>query len=292
MKSTELGEIYTIDLWTGTVLADPIPIVPGYDIFGCTGRSHGARGITFHDGMMYVADSGKTLFKIDPDTFQIVDSITYPEFAGLHQIKSHHGLLHVVSTSNDRLFRLKDDEIVDEVYFGDWSSLIDGYSGRYNAPWGTGRLHCNSVGWDEEGNEYAVFHTNSMIFQLNTGTVFFHSEGEVWNPHDIMFHQGNIIINNTQRKTTGTIDPDTKEFTEIFAVTDEQQPDKVSCVTNSWGHTRTLVDMGDIIAVGSIPFKIHLLKLDRGTYRHFATHDLTNNPLQAIYDIALDPRDW
>ncbi|MCK5019618.1 MAG: hypothetical protein KAS32_21345, partial [Candidatus Peribacteraceae bacterium] len=103
-RGGELGRVYVLDWDTKKLLNNPYGLETGPTLNHPRGQSHGARGITVCGGFLYVASSNDKISKFDPDSMELVNVIRYPEFEGLHQIKSHKGKIYVASTANDKRF--------------------------------------------------------------------------------------------------------------------------------------------------------------------------------------------
>jgi len=287
----EVGRVYVLDWETKELMTNPVGIEPGYSLHKPTGKSHGARGVTIYNDKILVAGSGNKFSYFDRDTYELIETFELNYVSYTHQIKSVGEFLYIVSTGNDKIFKICGKEIVEEVDLVNIRDTIDPHltEGRLKHEWGSDRAHVNSVGWDSEGNSYHVYLGANMLLNYTTKEVIY--QGGLFNaPHDILEHGGDLIVNSTLEGTTIKIDKDTHEASVIFCSMTEDNPGGIN---NDWGATRALCTFGDYLFIGSVPTRITMLKrVQDGTYEFIETFDISLVQYEAIYDMVLDPRDW
>jgi len=286
----EIGRVYVLDWDTKKLITNPVGIEPGYSLRKPTGKSHGARGVTIYDGKILVAGSGNKFSYFNLDTYDLIETFELDYVAYTHQIKAVGEFLYIVSTGNDKVFKLSGRRIVEEIDISDLCSVLDPFitEGRLKNEWGTDRSHTNSVGWDIAGSMYHVYFGANMLFNYTTKEIVY--QGGLFNgPHDIVDHCGDLIVNSTLNHTTLRIDKATKEVEVIFSATVEDNPGGID---NNWGATRGLCTFRDYLFIGNVPTRISLLKREGSSYEFIETFDVSLAQYEAIYDMVLDPRDW
>lgn len=284
-EHTEVGRLYSIDWETKKRVVGNTEVGLGYVKYVPKSRSRGARGVTVHNGKVYVAGSYNILSVFNKDTFELEYTIEFPEFKGAHQIKSHDGRLFLVSSGNDCRHVVVDDSIVETRTLREVEHLVDRYV--LNHPeWGSDRVHFNSIGWDFRGDEYHVYHAADMLMNFTSKKVIMQG-GLLNKPHDVAFHRGNILVNSTQNKTTVAVDMVSNEAEVIF-----KSGVRGGAEHNVWGYTRSLAVACDTIFVGVMPATIVQLEYIAGKYEEVYRYELSDDLNEAIFDVALDPEDW
>ncbi|HEC64794.1 MAG TPA: hypothetical protein ENI23_05850 [bacterium] len=285
VEHREMGRLYVLDWDTKTFLKNPTEVNPGHTLYKPKSKFHGARGVTIHDGYIYVAGSYDMLSRYDLETFELVDTVTFPEFKGAHQIKSYRGAIYLVSCANDMRHKVVSKTIVETEDLSSIANIVDPYiKGEHE--WGTGRLHFNSINWDDDGDEYHVYYAAHMVFNYTRKEIIY--QGYPLNcPHDIAFHKDNILVNSTGDRTTVCINKHTKKAKVIYTTSDFN-----TVRYNSWGFTRALGVCDDTIFVGSVPTKLAALTYKDGEYVLMEIFEVSLAEDEAIYDIALNAVDF
>lgn len=286
----ELGHVYILDWDTKELLCDPRGIEPDYRLGAPLGRSHGARGITYFQGKLYVAGSDNKISVFDPDSLGHIKTIEKKEFKALHQIKGHNGLLHVVSTGLDQVVRLKDDEVVAIDKLDVNRELLEPYV-VHNEPdhgWGSDHLHFNSITWSPKGEEYHTYFSARMVFNYTKRKIVY-AHGLLDGPHDVMFADNkHLLVSSSKCRSLVEIDVKSKQAKII----DQQHPWAGEDAVRIMGFTRGVAIADDLVLSCSAPTKIVSLKKNNRNYKKIEEFNLNKDPKETIYDIALDPRDW
>lgn len=283
----ELGYVYVLDWETKQMLVRPKGIEPDYSLYAPMGRSHGCRGITIHDNKLYVASSGSDISVFDLDTYQRIKKLSFPDLRHIHQIKSHDGTLYICSTGTDRLYKVQDDEITEEIYLREVAPLVDPWiSPEWVGTWGNDRLHFNSIAWDGYGDEYHMYFGARMVFNFTKQQVVY-SHGVLRCPHDILFLPGNgFCANSSMDKSTYFFHPNGDEVRCVNKNFDRTPAGS----TNAHGFTHGLAAGGNLLFCCSSPTKIR--SFDAQSLEFQEEVRLSENINECIYDLVLDPRDW
>lgn len=283
----ELGYVYVLDWDTKELLVEPKGVEPDYSLYTPMGKSHGCRGITIHEGKLYVASSGHDISVFDLDTYRLINKLSFPDFKHIHQIKDHNGILYVCSTGTDRLYKLKNDQVIEEIYLGSIAPIVDPFIPEdWHGTWGNDRLHFNSIGWDSYGDEYHIYFGARMVFNFTKCKIVY-AHGVLRCPHDIMFIPGNaFLVGSSQDKSVYLFLATLDEIRCINKSFDVAPPD----IPNDHGFTHGLASGSNLVFSCSSPTQIR--SFDSKTFKLLETHRLTENPNECIYDLVLDPRDW
>jgi len=289
----DIGRVYAYDLESGSYLTKPTgvdPGDPGLTMHSSQGRSIGARGVAFYQDQICVAGSNTKFSIYDKTNYKLIHSVDKPETSFLHQIRARHGRLFVASTGNDRRFVFNGWSVEEDEFLGDYRSIIDKYvNPAVSNKWGADRLHFNSIGWDEYGDEHHVYLNASMVFNFTKKSVVYAGDA-LQSPHDVSFHYSDIIVNSTLSKQTVAIDRDTKKTRIIYTANFGDDPGNPD---NNWNSTRCLLVDGDYLIVGAVPVRLIVLRRRHdGTYLQEDVIELSKLEYEAIYDLCADPRDW
>jgi len=178
------GRVIVLDWETKTQVTGPILL---YDLRRPDNpltRSHGSRGLALHQSKLYVAGGHQVLSTIDPDTYQVIETFEIPAKI-THQLKEKDGVLYIVSTGDDKYYKMVGQEIVEEVCVSDSDEDT---------------LHFNSIGWDSAGDEYHVYYKLGQIFNFTRKTVVYTGNQGL---HDICFvDQNTMIVNDSMSRKT------------------------------------------------------------------------------------------
>ncbi len=286
------GNMYVIDWDTKEFLREPKGMDPGYSLYNPSSNSHGVRSLSFHEGKLYVAGSGSVLSSFDVDTYKLLKSNVYSEFQSLHQIRSYNGFLYVVSTSNNNLYKLVNDEIVETVELKDFREYIEPHISSSPNGWNGERLHFNAIGWGPNGDEYHSYCAHQLLFNFTKKEVFYQG-GELAGPHDISFIGDNLIVSSSSNKKTLSINIRTKEVNKIQEVKPEKVPDYLKGL-NEFGFTRGVAVHKNKVFVCSTPTRVVIFNYDpiKDHYSLEEEFNISDEPIESISDIVLDPRDW
>lgn len=281
----ELGYVYVLDWETKELVVKPQGVQPDYSLYTPMGRSHGCRGITIHDGKLYVASSGSDISVFDLDTYQRIERLTFPSMRHLHQIKSHDGFLYACSTGTDRLYKIKNDKVEEETYLDVVAPYVDSHIPQeWVGTWGRDRLHFNSVAWNSSGDECHVYFGARMIFNFTQKKVLY-AHGVLHCPHDLLFASGGYFACSSTDKAVYFFQDNgiIRCVNKNFDIAPPGTP-------NAHGFTHGLA-MGDgLLFSCSSPTKIR--SFDLGNFELKDTLYINDNPNECIYDLVLDPRDW
>lgn len=287
-KGERLGNVYVVDWETKEFLTKPSGLDPGYSFHKPLSKSHGVRGISFHGDKIFVAGSGSNLSCFDKDTFELVEHKEIKELIGIHHIRSHGGLLNVVSTGNDTLFKLDGFDVVDEVHIGDYKEYIEPHMFEEcrEKEWGTNKLHFNSIGWGPDGDEYHIYCGAKIIFNFTKKEVVYSGEG-LNGPHDLVFDDNSLFFNNSETLSTCRIDLGSKGLYEVHKF----YPDsRFISEYNTNGFTRGLAKSGDTLFMCGSPTRV--CSFDIELNKETDVLELSDDLGESIFDIILDPRDW
>jgi hypothetical protein len=195
-------------------------------------------------------------------------------------MKLHNGLLHVASTSNDKVVRInKDLELVS----------VDSIENRDLIPcdeWVNDKLHFNSLCWLPNGDEIHVYNGLHMVYNFTKKEIIYQGV-PLHSPHDIVFFGDSLVVNSSANYETVQIKNGKAKV--IFSVS----PCRVKHVNgNQWGYTRGLTSIGNRLFICNSPMRILELKYDNDIFNRTKRVELFEGNDKSIYDICLDPRDW
>lgn len=283
-----LGNVYVVDWRTKRLLTKPSGLDPGYSFHRPLSKSHGVRGISFHNEKIFVAGSGSNLSCFDKDTFELIEHREIKELIGIHHIRSHNGLLYVVSTGNDILFKLDNFDIVDEVYIEDYKEHIEPYMFEEckEKSWGTNKVHFNSIGWDQDGNEYHIYCGAKVIFNFTKKEVVY-CGNNLKGPHDLVFDGSSLYFNNSETLSTCKVGLVSKDLCEVHSFSPDSE---FISEYNTNGFTRGLAKSGDVLFMCGSPTRV--CSFDVKNNKEIDSLKLSDDLGESVFDVMLDPRDW
>jgi len=284
----DIGEVFVIDWDAKKVLG--VMHAHGPDHVA-VGRSRGCAGIAWYHGAVWVATrSGLCIF--DPDNYDTFEEISFPfGGAGTHQVKVHDGKLYAVLTSMDAfaIFEGRSLEKVVHITEEDIPSTesVGFLSFRDDIPFGSNKLHFNSLEWDGAGNMYQLHMGGCSIFNWSTKKYVAKVKRVTGHTHDLIYHNGKFIVNDSDSGTTYEVDP----VSQIPAVVRER-PVGRSREGNRPGFLRgaALLPGGKSILMSSAFGTLTEVSLEN--WEDIDVFDFCQNKSNAPYDILLDPRDW
>jgi len=292
----DCGFLYVLDWDTKSLVCDPILIWDARTPNDPKSRTHGARGITCHNDQIYVAGSGRHIDNIDHygkisifdrDNYRFVKTLRFAdEFSGIHQIRDYNGYLYVVSTGNDRVYRMKNDTIVDFTSV----ETIAGLLPPLDRPWGQDRVHFNSIGWDASGNEYHVYLSAQAVVNFTKKKVILQGEEHLSGAHDMCFVQPyKAIINLSDLHRSILLDVRTGEYDTILQLPDiKHQNAEWADLNRPRGSAYdSTTETAFICATPG-----HMYCYDVNTWEQVDYFSFTKDVREGVFDMLLDPRDW
>lgn len=258
-------------------------------------RSHGSRGICFHQGKLYVGGSHELVSILDPETNQLEETILTPA-KRIHQLKEHNGIVYIISTGSNSYYKLLGKEVTGRVCVDDVRPFVEKYlpedkQGRND--WAdSDLLHFNSIDWHPEtGDEYHVYYTPGVVFNYTRKEIVCDN---VVGAHDIRFTGADtFVVNDSMNRTSLRFHKGHREIVYQAApapggmkFTGEKAKDNHAL----WGFTRVAVSAGNSLFVSSAPGR--LVEINTDTWEQVDTFDVTLDPGDSLYDIALHPEDW
>lgn len=289
----DTGLLYCFD-WDSKQVLKTVPVVAGMDP-NAPGKSHGCRGITFHDGKLYVAWWQDNISVFAPDTLERLYDLSFPgEFKATHQLKSHDGSLWVVSTGNNTFYQLRDDKIVEAVNLKGLDSKVSQYweyDHLFERDWDTeDKLHFNSIGWHPDGDMYHVYFEVSMVYNWTKQEIVYQGE-PLHHPHDILFlDRDRFVVSSSNNFSTVAFSRRVPGEVRYYEFNRQPHPDNPEEKAAWVGHTRGLACAGDSLFACSAPGRIDRFRRSDLVWRESGF--ITEVPFESIYDIVLDPRDW
>lgn len=240
-------------------------------------RSHGSRGICFHQGKLYVGGSHQLVSILDPETNQLEETILTPA-KRIHQLKEHDGVVYIISAGDDSFVKLVGTEVQEQVFMT-------------NA--GEDTLHFNSIDWHPEtGDQYHTYYTPGTIVNYTTGET---ALDNVIGMHDIRFVDADtFVVNDSMNRTSIRVrSGERKIIYQASAAPPENVEFKGDNAPGNhalWGFTRVAVSAGNSLFVSSAPGR--LVEIDTNTWEQVDVFDTTLDPGDSLYDIVLHPDDW
>lgn len=269
------GRIIVLDWETKTQVTNPILLYDLRKPDNPLTRSHGTRGLAFHQGKLYVAGGHQVLSIVDLDRYCVVKTFEIPSKL-THQLKEKDGVLYLVSTGDDRYYKMQGEEIIEEVCV---------------SPHNENTLHFNSIGWDPAGDEYHVYYKPGQVFNFSQNEVVYTGNQGL---HDVCFvDQNTMIVNDSMaRKSLRVRQDEVSTIYEAAPAPDgiEFRGEKAKDNHALWGFTRVAIYSGNSLFLSSAPGR--LVEVDTISWEQKEIFDITLDPGDSLYDIALDPRDW
>ena len=283
--------VYLIDYNSGQVINHIDSLRPGWSLISETGNSHGARGLCVFNNLLYIADWDGRLSWYSLDDFSLLGSRILDNVHGVHIIREHNDLLHIVSTKTDSVVRLdKNNNIVQETKISEASDIIDDFISRADLrinkselrDWGNNRLHFNSICWDENGDEYHVYHNIDVIFNFTKKEFVWHSDPLFKQPHDIEIKDGYLYTNSSG--TFSSLRRNLKNNNVKIFNTNESSISKNN-PWNLYGMTRGLYLGDTFLLTGNTPFSI--MRFNLKTLKKTKEIAIETSEAQSIFDICI-----
>jgi len=258
-------------------------------------RSHGSRGICFHQGKLYVGGSHELVSILDPETNQLEETILTPA-KRIHQLKEHNGIVYIISTGDNSYYKLQGHDIIEHVSVSDVKPFVERYlpaekQGRNN--WHeSDLLHFNSIDWHPDtGDEHHVYYMPGTVFNHTRKEVVF--DGVV-GAHDLCFVDSEtFVVNDSMNRTSIRVRAGERHIIYEASPAPEGTEFKGEKAKDNhalWGFTRVAVTAGNSLFVSSAPGR--LVEIDTNTWEQIGMFDTTLDPGDSLYDIALHPEDW
>ena len=302
----DLGYIYCVDWDTRTILNDPRGVEPRYNTDTSIGRSHGCRGITFHNNEIYIASSGGNIAVFDRDSFVLKRELDLrPNVDCLHQIRNYSDKIYLSSTANDSLVILENDKIISEKNLLDdirvsakgdqYEKITEHVIKRMTKPNrpnpslipGGDNLHFNSITLSPQNELWVVFCGASTIYNLSKHEIFFQDHDRLHAPHDLIFMNRGVVTNLAPEKQSVFISYDKKEY-KIFNDNTSWFHNE-DTVLNDYGFARGADYKNNRLFIGNSPTIVKEFNEDLELVSEFR---ISEDPHETIFDIRLDERDW
>lgn len=247
-------------------------------------RSHGARGLAVVGDELYVAGSSNriSIYALTESLPTFVRSFVVPGAQHVHQIRLHDGRLYVVSAGTDELYILDSgtDCVIDVRQLGPPPAPpVLPYSEKRL---GEGRLHFNSIGWNAAGEALHVYMGCRTIYNRTRRTPV--SGSPMRCLHDVVEWNGLLVTNSSSDGATVAIEPD-----GTYRIL-HHAPRQRSPLGGGWA--RGLVIANGNLICGAAPLMLTEVSQESGVFEVVAQHSFLSTPEAAVYDLALDPRDW
>jgi len=239
-------------------------------------RTHGVRGVAAHGGQLYVAGSGNRVSVLDLDSMEHIRSFVVEGATQIHQIRWYNDALYVVSTGNDTV-------VVCDAY--GVPLRVDDYC-QYRTHYGVDRLHVNSIAWTPAGDMLLLFMLPGVIVAAAAPQVpIVHG---LDSGHDVAYWRHHILTNSSMDRSTWAY---ARQTSTLRIVRKEYDRGDVH-VASHWRFARGLATTPDRLICGASPLLLREFALTENRWVPVRTVDLLQDPCLAVYDIALDPRDW
>jgi hypothetical protein len=309
-SATEGVSLFIIDWDTGEVLASPEKLGPEYTtaVRGLS-RSNGTRGLAWFKDKLWVAGASHGLFSLDPDTYTLTGTFgdrpkNAPEIKHPHQIKVKDDLLYVTNTGKDSLIKFDGEKIVETINIADMPGvpeLIEPYidAAKRGRPWGTDKVHFNSISWDAEGNEYHTYMFCRAIFDVTNLKVI---EQGLSCPHDLEARGDQLFYTSSNDRSLFSIRIGTSldELRRTCWMKKEIPEHELEARKNHDAEIFPYTALVRGVAFspdGGLLFTCHapgnLVCLDiRQHGRQVGGVKYCNSRHEQPFDILLDPRDW
>lgn len=285
----EAGRVYILD-YNGMSVVSSFTGVAGKCVHN-VGHSIGFRGISFYDNKLYVVTNDGNLVCYNSDTLELLSSVDLRKrgVAEPHQIKEHNGLLYVVSTGNDSYAVLDGTSVVRTVRLGDVSSLLsDKISDVWKKSnhWPSDKLHFNSIGWDEDGDEYHLYFSAGIVYNYSRKEVVVHSE-KLRSAHDLCYKDGCFFISGSVDRTVYKVDISSGAVQKVFSVDDHEDITVERLSRHAlYRHVRGLYWTGSSLLVCCSPVKVYeLVEKPNGSFSVLNARDYSDTEYEAVYDI-------
>jgi len=292
------GKVYVLDWETKELISDFSSMKINKTCYMQPGRSHGSRGITVHEDSLCIAGSNNTVGYYDLDTLELKKEIKFdaPKVKALHQIKDHDGYLYIVSTGTDRLLKVKDGETVEEIDLIGQAKELDKYISQLwkgTTHWPKDKLHFNSIGWDDNGDEYHLYFSAGVVYNYTKQEVAVQKDF-LRGTHDLCFSDNYVYVSGSTARTVFKIDLKTGQEQRVFHVDDydEMPKNRDKNEICHWGMLRGMVLYEDRVFVCRAPVKVFELLCNENRIELIDSLNLSSTYYESVYDIALDPRDW
>lgn len=273
----EYGYLYSIDTESATLITNRACIkYSDKSPYVYSGHSFGVRGVCVVGNELFVADSSNVFYVFDPISLSVIDRFVIPDLKDVHQIVERNGLIYAVSCGNDRLVILDRNKVVSVVDLSSYSNIIDNYGVNFNLDWGSGRLHFNSLTFDNNC-EINLYCSVGMVFNRTIGSVLFCGL-PLDSPHNLLPFNGGLIINNSN--VCETVFLAGEKISTIFKTKTVEHYTGY----NKPGYTRGLCKIGDSLYIGSSP--VIISEIDIHTYAHKNSFLISDNPNEVIYGIC------
>jgi hypothetical protein len=139
------------------------------------------------------------------------------------------------------------------------------------------------MGWSPNGEEYHLYSRQGQIFNYTKQEVVF--EG-LERGHDIHFLDNDrLIVNESKFKRALLLNLADKTKTVLHTVPNRGK----DTLRTMWGFTRGIAASKDLIFLGSSPLGLHIFDKQLNPVEDW---QVSTTPIETIFDICLDPRDW
>lgn len=265
-------------------------------------RSVGTRGLAWYQGHLWAVGSVGGLFKIDPDSGELIEEFQIDQIVHPHLMKVKGDLLYITSTGRDSLVAFDGKQVVGECLLKDIPGLpalvkplIDPL--RDGREWGDDKLHFNSVAWDEEGNEYHTYMWCHAIVDVTNLRVI---EKGILAPHDLEIAGGRIYYSASNDRSTHSVGLESGSRSTVFRkqIPDDELERRRKFKETNEGQvfpyvslTRGIKIYKNLLFLCNAPGTISCLDLNKHG-KVVGEMEYCESKAAQPFDILLDPRDW
>ena len=281
IKPEDKGDLIILDLDSKKVLQHIT--LKGRDNIK-RGRSRGPAGLAFFEDYLYVATRGD-LIALDPVTLK-EDHYIDLLFQGVHQIKSHGGLLHLSTMIRNLKQLVKNRKVIDivpTIYSGIGSDILPG--GYFNA-----------LDFSPSGEEYHQYGGKKEIWNISKNKLVY-TDTISQAPHDICFlDEENLLYTRSIEREVIKLHIPSSKAEVVFRPPCIIQSDP-NHESNFSGFLRGIALSKTQAFILSNPATLYIVDLVTWQIQDtviFLEYDLPKEEIRqrCPFDIILDPNDW
>lgn len=254
-------------------------------------RSVGCRGICYYDGFIWLATSERGLIKLSPDDLSMHENnfMDTDVIQHTHQIKLHDGKLWMCDTGHDRVavYNWETKEVESYIDLSCDSDMLDELdNNQKHKPYGTDRLHFNSIEWAPNGDQWHLYMHCNCLFNFTTKRIIAPPQEHRAGMHDILFlDDDRLIYSSSNSNTTYELNLKTEEYRAIYQEPKRARQDNIS---NQFGWARGLeIDRENgILYATYTPCVLQAYDVN-DDYKLLFREELDSDVMESTYDMVL-----
>jgi hypothetical protein len=281
-STSDIGGLIALDWQSKKV--NHIPVKGRYEVL--TGRSRGASGLDFFNGLLFVA-CRTDLIALDPDTYKEVYRIELTPPYGIHQIKAHEDILWLACMDRNLKQAVKGRKVIDVV-----PTRYSGIDSNDKPP------GCfNALTWSPSGDEFHMYTGPEEIYNFTRKKIV--AKGNLGTgPHDLCFlNKEELLFTRSLSRELVRVNIISGEMDVVFSLIPRTEKDQE---WNYFGFMRGIEysKKDGSVFVMSGPGMLYELDVDtwevRQKFNFLYGCNIEPNEIESVcpFDIRLDPRDW